>query len=116
MRSKRDTRTAPAPTATATATAPAPAPDALERPGPFVLGRLLVVVAAVLIVSRPMIRGEDPGLISDLAEPGGMVWVFLALLGCVAWSLWRPWAGEEAIYLGWVEVLLFLLAVWQFVA
>src|SRR5262245_30946190 len=90
--------------------------DAQERPGPFVLGRLLVVLAAVLIVSRPLIRGEEPGLTSDFADPAGLVWVFLALLGCMAWSLWRPWAGEEAFFLGPVEIALLALGLWQFVA
>src|SRR4051794_20715547 len=117
MRRQRATPTAPGPPSTAATPAPAAPPaDALERPGPFVLGRLLVVLAAVLIVSRPLIRGEEPGLTSDFADPAGLIWVFLALLGCVAWSLWRPWAGAEAVFLGPVEVALLALGLWQFVA
>jgi O-antigen ligase len=62
-----------------------------------------------LIVARPLLRGEDPGLLSDLSDPGGMTLTLLGFAGCTAWAAWRLWSGHLAVRIGWVEVCLLLV-------
>lgn len=72
--------------------------------------RLLLVLVTGLLVARPLVGGEHPGLMSDFSDPGSMTLVFLTLLGCAAWAGWRLWTGQAAVYGGAVEGGLMLLA------
>src|SRR5262245_38541138 len=98
-------------------TTPTPAAEPpLTAPGPDVLRRTLLVVLTGLVVARPVVRAEDPGLLSPLSDPGGMVLTMLALLALTGWAAWRLWARQRAVYAGWVELGLAVVAALYFVA
>lgn len=72
-------------------------------PGPEVLRRGLLALVTALLVARPMILGEDPGLLSPLSDPGGLVITMLWFLAAVIWAVWRAWSGHTTWYGGLVE-------------
>lgn len=59
--------------------------------GPALLRRLLLALATTLIVARPLVVGEDPGLTANFADPWGMVLTLLWLLAAIGWAAWRYW-------------------------
>jgi hypothetical protein len=61
-------------------------------------------------VLRPLLRGEDPGQLSDFGDAGGMAVTMFAFVGCVGWAAWRLWTRQPVLYLGPVEVLLAVMA------
>lgn len=92
---------------------PTPSPPAVQA-GPDTLRRVLLVLLTVLLVARPMVGGEFPGLGSAFADPGGLTLTFLALLGCAGWGVWRWWSGQTAVQAGLADLLLLALVVLQF--
>jgi O-antigen ligase len=79
----------------ATPTSPAADPEPEARsPRPR---QVLLVGATALIVARPLVLGEDPGLLNQpLSEPVGLVLSLLWLVLAVGWAGWRMWAQEGA--------------------
>jgi tetratricopeptide (TPR) repeat protein len=69
---------------------------ALASSGPVLLRRLLLVLVTALIVARPLVLGEEPGLATNLADPWGMVLTLLWLLAAVGWAAWRFWLRPSA--------------------
>jgi O-antigen ligase len=61
------------------------------RDGPVLLRRLLLALATTLIVARPLVIGEDPGLTINLSDPWSLVLVLLWLFAAVGWAAWRYW-------------------------
>jgi tetratricopeptide (TPR) repeat protein len=115
----------------------------LASSGPVLLRRLLLVLATALIVARPLVLGEDPGLLANLSDPWGMVLTLLWLLAAAGWATWRFWlrptspslrpdslsrdrkeAVEDALlygrssdwYGGWVQTALLLTVAFVFVS
>jgi hypothetical protein len=82
----------------------------LTIPGTDLLRRGLLVLLSAIIVARPLVRGEDPGLLSDFSDAGGMALTLLAFLGCAGWAGWRLWSRQPVLYVGLVEGALFMLA------
>ena len=75
------------------ATAPATEPN--QTPGlagPDLLRRTLLVLVTTLLVARPAVLGEDPGLFAEVSDPQGMVLTLLWLLALVGWAGWRFWS------------------------
>jgi hypothetical protein len=70
--------------------------------------RGLLALLTTLIVARPLVRGESLGLVSELSDPGGLLWTLGVLLGCGGWAAWRSYSGRSELALGWVEAALFL--------
>jgi O-antigen ligase len=68
------------------------------------------VLVSALVVARPLVRGEDAGLVSDFSDPGGMALTLIALVGCAGWSAWRLWTKQPEVYGGAVELLLLVIA------
>jgi tetratricopeptide (TPR) repeat protein len=68
------------------------------------------VLVAALVVARPLVGAEHPGIVSDFSDPGGMVLTFLTLLACAAWAGWRLWRGLPALVFGWVDFAFLALA------
>ncbi|MHB1423612.1 MAG: O-antigen ligase family protein [Gemmataceae bacterium] len=64
--------------------------------GPALLRRLILVLATALIVARPLVIGEDPGLSANLADPWGMVLTLFWLLAAAGWAAWRFWLRSAA--------------------
>ncbi len=78
-------------------------------PGPDSLRRVLLVMVTGLLVARPVVPGEAPGLTSDLEGPGGMSLTLLWLLAGLLWASWRLWSGRGTLRLGLTELGLFVL-------
>jgi hypothetical protein len=70
---------------------------------------------SALIVARPLVRGEDAGLVSDLSDPGHMSLTLLAFIGCAGWAGWRLWARQPALHVGLIEGILLILVVLFFI-
>jgi hypothetical protein len=65
------------------------------RPGPALLRRILLVVVTTLLVARPLVLGEDPGLLAEQSDPGGMVLTLLWLVAAAGWAVWRFWLRPQ---------------------
>lgn len=76
--------------------------------------RGLLVLLTAALVARPAIRGESLGLVSELSDPGGLIWTLFLLLGCGIWAAWRSWTGRVELALGRVEMALLALVVLVF--
>jgi hypothetical protein len=73
--------------------------------------RVLLAGVTALIVARPFVLGEDPGLLDrPLSDAAGMVLSLLWLLLAVAWALWRVWSGEGTWYSSLVDAPLAAVA------
>jgi tetratricopeptide (TPR) repeat protein len=68
------------------------------------LRRGLLVLVTGLVVARPVVLGEDPGLLDNLSEPSGLVLTLLTFLAAIGWAVWRLLARKGAWYGGLVEV------------
>jgi O-antigen ligase len=108
----RPRRVGTTPTVAATAT---PQPQE-EAAGSAALRRALLVLVVALIVARPLVRGEDPGQLSDLSDPGSLTLTLVALVGCAGWAGWRLWSGRASLYVGPVEAGLFVVVLLYFLA
>lgn len=84
--------------------------------GPELLRRCVLALVVALIVARPLIPGEDPGLLSALSEPAGMVLTFLWLAAALGWAIWRAWSRQTAWFGGGVEAGLLGVVVLMFVS
>jgi hypothetical protein len=71
-----------------------------DRTGPVLLRRAVLVLVATLLVARPLVLGEGPGLTDGMADPSGMVLTLLWMIAATGWAAWRFWlrprTGPEA--------------------
>ncbi|HZT81277.1 MAG TPA: O-antigen ligase family protein [Gemmataceae bacterium] len=74
--------------------------------GPELLRKLVLVLATALIVARPVVLGEDPGLTESLSGPSGMALTLGWLAAALGWAGWRLWSGQGSWYVGPTEVAL----------
>lgn len=87
----------------------APFPEAVSVPAAGdTLRRALLAMLTALIIARPALRGESLGLVSDLSDPTGLIWMALVLLGCAAWAGWRMATGRVEVTIGRVETALLI--------
>jgi O-antigen ligase len=63
----------------------------------------LLGLITALIVARPLVLGEDPGLLDRSSSATGLVLTLLWFLAAVGWALWRGWSGQASWSLGAVE-------------
>lgn len=63
----------------------------LAPSGSALFRRLLLALVTALIVARPIVLGEEPGLLTNLADPWGMTLTLLWLFAAVGWASWRFW-------------------------
>jgi hypothetical protein len=89
-------------------TAPSPAS------GPEILRSCTLVLVTALVVARPMLLGEDPGLLLQDSEPSGMVVTLLWLVAALGWAGWRAWSRETRWYGGLVEAALLVFVILTF--
>lgn len=70
----------------------------------------------VVLVSRPLVLGEDPSFSSDFSyfDPVTLILSLLTLATAAAWAGWRLWSKESAWYAGIVEFGLLLIVVGSF--
>ncbi len=77
---------------------------------PSVGVRLLLGLATALIVARPIVPGDDPGMLSPLSHPAGMAIGLAWLLALVGWAAWRSWKSDGTwITSGGIDVALLAL-------
>jgi putative inorganic carbon (HCO3(-)) transporter len=60
-------------------------------------------------VARPFVLGEDPGLLDQLSDPGGLILTLLVLVTGVGWAAWRLWSGQRPWYGGVVGIALLVV-------
>jgi O-antigen ligase len=56
----------------------------------------LLGLITALIVARPLVLGEDPGLLDRSSNATGLVLTLLWFLAAVGWALWRAWSGQAS--------------------
>lgn len=82
--------------------------------GQELLRRFLLGIVTALIVARPFVLGEDPGLLNRLSGAATLILSMAWLLVAVGTSVWRWWSGEPAPRIHPVEWGLVLLAAFAF--
>jgi hypothetical protein len=78
--------------------------------------RSLLVLTVGVLVARPLVSGEDPGLLSDTSDASGLFLTLLTCLIAIGWTLWRVLAGRPEWHGGFVEVGLLLVVAVTFIA
>ena len=71
------------------------------------LRRAAIILVTALIVVRPLVLGENPGLDSDPLDTSNLLLTMLWLVAAAVWGLWRLWARQGVWYGGAVEACLF---------
>src|SRR4029077_16904927 len=99
---------------------PAPVPARAAAPrqpgtGPELLRRYLLGLLTALIVARPFVLGEDPGILAPLTDTSNLVLTLLWMVAAVGWAAWRAWSRQGAWYGGLVEAGLLATVVLVFV-
>jgi O-Antigen ligase len=55
---------------------------------------LLLGLITALVVARPLVLGEDPGLLDHSSSGTGLVLTLLWFLAALGWAVWRAWSGQ----------------------
>jgi len=58
------------------------------------LRRALLGLLTALIVARPLVLGEDPGMTSPLSNASGLLLSVLWFIAAVGWGVWRAWSRQ----------------------
>jgi hypothetical protein len=66
-----------------------------DKRGPEMLRRGLLALVTALIVARPLVLGEDPGLLNRLSSAWSLVLTLLWFVAAIGWAGWRAWSGER---------------------
>jgi hypothetical protein len=105
------------PSAPATAPAPETAPDPVHISGAELLRRLLLGAITALVVARPLVLGEDPGLLGKhVSNPAGLLLTLLWFVVAVMWAGWRLWTRQRSWYGSAVEGALLALVALVFLS
>jgi O-antigen ligase len=68
------------------------------------LRRVLLALMTALVVARPLVLGEDPGLLDRLSSSSGLVLSMLWFAAAAGWAAWLAWSRQGIVRLGWIEV------------
>jgi hypothetical protein len=79
------------------------APVSATFSGPELLRRLLLGLITALIVARPLVLGEDPGLLDHASGAAGLTLTLLWFLAAVGWAIWRAWSRQSSWSMSVVE-------------
>ncbi|HLJ92434.1 MAG TPA: O-antigen ligase family protein [Gemmataceae bacterium] len=74
------------------------------------LRRILLALITALIVARPVVLGEDPGLLNRLTSAWSLLFALLWFAAAVGWAAWRAWSGQTSWRGSAVEAGLLVLA------
>jgi O-antigen ligase len=72
------------------------------------------MLVTALVVARPLVLGEDPGLSAPSSDNGSMVLSLLWFIAGVAWAGWRLKANRGEWYVGLVEAGLGVAVIFYF--
>jgi O-antigen ligase len=64
-------------------------------PAPELLRCAVLVLVIALVVARPLVPGDDPGLLHPLSGPAGLLFSFLWLAAGTLWAVWQVWTGRS---------------------
>jgi hypothetical protein len=78
-------------------------PEPAAHIGPELLRRFLLGVLTALIVARPFVLGEDPGILSPQSDTSNVVLTLVWLFAAVGWAAWRMWSRQGEWYGGLIE-------------
>ncbi|HKB41668.1 MAG TPA: hypothetical protein VKD72_34910, partial [Gemmataceae bacterium] len=79
------------------------------------LRRCLLGMLTALIVARPFVLGEDPGIVSPWTDNSNLFLTLFWLIAAVGWAAWRAWSRRGSWYGGLVEAGLLAAVVLVFV-
>jgi hypothetical protein len=71
-------------------------------------------LVTALLVARPVVLGEDPGMTDELSDAGGQVLNLLWMAAGLSWAVWRLLTRKGDWYGGLVEAALLVLVVLVF--
>src|SRR5437870_8548815 len=69
-------------------------PPGSDNRGPEILRRSLLAFITALIVARPLVLGEDPGLLNRLSSAWSLVLTLLWFAAAIGWAVWRAWSRQ----------------------
>jgi hypothetical protein len=69
-----------------------------------IIRRALLALVTALLVARPLVLGEDPGLLDLLSGTSGLILSMLWLIAAAAWAVWRAWFKQNTPLFGGVEL------------
>lgn len=78
--------------------------------------RYLLGLVTALIVARPLVLGEDPGILSRFTDTSNLLITLLWLIAATGWAIWHTLAGKGEWYVGIVEAGLFTAVVAVFLS
>jgi putative inorganic carbon (HCO3(-)) transporter len=81
-----------------------------------VLRRLLLGLVTALIIARPLVLGEDPGLLAPQSGTSNLVLSLLWLVALAGWAAWRAWSQQRDRRGGVLELGLLAVAACAFVS
>src|SRR5437870_6782812 len=71
------------------------APASPAHPRATLVRRLLLGLITALVVARPFVLGEDPGLLDPLSGTTGLALSVLWLTAGLGWAVWWAWSRRE---------------------
>jgi hypothetical protein len=85
---------------------PSQSTPASLTPGQDFFRRVLLGFVTALIVARPLVPTEDPGLRSAMPDPSGPALSWLWLVALLGWTLWQFWAKPGSVRLNLIDCAL----------
>jgi O-antigen ligase len=83
-----------------------PESETLSSPWPEHLRRGLLGMITALVVARPLVLGEDPGMLAVQTDSSHLVLTLFWFMTAVGWGIWRWWSGNVSWQGGIVEAAL----------
>jgi O-antigen ligase len=78
--------------------------------GPEYLRRGLLGLVTALLVARPLVLGEDPGMLQSGTNTSFLILTLFWFITGLGWAVWRYWSGKTAWHGGIVEASLLAAA------
>jgi O-antigen ligase len=78
-------------------------------PGQELFRRVLLGLVTALIVARPLVPTEDPGLSAAMPDPSGPALTWLWLVAFLGWALWQFWVKPAGVRFDLLEAALLAL-------
>src|SRR5207248_451362 len=75
------------------------------------LRRVLLGLITTIIVARPLVSGEDPGMLSPQTDASHLVLTGLWFVVAVGWVIWRVWGRVGDWHGGIIESALLVAAI-----
>jgi O-antigen ligase len=75
-------------------------------PGQDISRRVLLGCVTALVVARPLVPTEDPGLRAAMPDPSGLALNWLWLVAFLGWTIWRFWTKPSGARFGLIDVAL----------